>query len=407
MKLILVIDLGTSNTKASLFDESGTIQFDASMHTPTLFDESRMEIDQEALWIGIRDLVANARASVRPGDQIEAITLSSMACTVIPVDAEGQSLHPALSWLEKRPYEHYTLPFLKRYLDGYSIPDCGQYPLAMYPAFKIAWFHDTFPEKAANVSWWVNISDFIYAKLLGQTDRFFCDYSIASRTMLFDDRTKKWNPHALREFSIDTAKLPTPLPAGSVLGTIGREVNALGLSPDTRVILGAHDHVCASTGAAIRSTDRILHSTGTSEVLTTFFEGTDTTRPPRQWVNVESATIARENLLVAFCSSSGQIFKSLSDVLRPSEAAQGDRLLQAADTLAGRPLFVPPVRSMQSGIAGSMNRLPGVFGADDLWQSIYEGFAFECRRNLDRLYHLTGQRPQKMVSIGGQSKTLI
>lgn len=405
MKLILVIDLGTSNTKASLFDEPGTVQFEASIKTPTFFDSSRMEIDQDALWVGIRELVASARASVQMGDTIEAITVSSMACTVIPVDREGRSLHLALSWLEKRPFTHYTLPFLKRFLDGFAIPDCGQYPLAMYPAFKIAWFHDQFPEKAARAAFWINISDFIYAKLLGRTDRYFCDYSIASRTMLFNDRTKQWNPHALREFSIDTAQLSTPLPAGSLLGTVGRELQELGLRSDTRIILGAHDHICASTGAAIRSTDRVLHSTGTSEVLTTGFERTDLTRPPQKWVNVESSAIANENYLVAFCSASGQIFQSFQAALNPSDISENKQLLRAYDTLTDRPLFIPPVRSMQSGITGSMSRLPGVFHPDDLWQSIYEGFAFECRRNLDRLFALTGKRPEKILSVGGQARS--
>jgi sugar (pentulose or hexulose) kinase len=89
MKLILVIDLGTSNTKASLFDEPGTVLFEASIKTPTFFDSSRMEIDQDALWVGIRDLVASARASVQMGDTIEAITVSSMACTVDPGRPRG------------------------------------------------------------------------------------------------------------------------------------------------------------------------------------------------------------------------------------------------------------------------------------------------------------------------------
>ena len=405
MKFILVIDLGTSNTKASLFDETGKTQFEASVKTPTLFDSSRMEIDQDALWMGIRNLVASARASVQMGDLIEAITVSSMACTVIPVDREGRSLHLALSWLEKRPFEHYTLPFLKRFLDGFAIPDCGQYPLAMYPAFKIAWFHDTFPEKAGRVAWWINISDYIYAKMLGQTDRYFCDYSIASRTMLFDDLKKQWNPQALKEFSIDAAQLPTPLPAGSILGTVGRELQELGLRSDTRIILGAHDHICASTGAAIRSTDRVLHSTGTSEVLTTGFDGTDLTRPPKKWVNVESSAIENENYLVAFCSSSGQIFQSFQATLNPSDISENERLLRAYVTLADRSLFIPPVRSMQSGITGSVSRLPGMFHTDDLWQSIYEGFAFECKRNLDRLFALTGKIPEKILSVGGQTRS--
>jgi sugar (pentulose or hexulose) kinase len=334
MKMIIVLDLGTTSTKTALLDEQGTISAEFSIDTPTMFDKNRMEIDQNILWNGILNMIAKLNRVVKKGDTLAGITISSMSNSIIPVDRQGRSLHFALSWLDKRPYEKYVVPFLKRFIEGYSIPSCGQYPLAMYPAFKIAWYRENFPEKNKNVFKWVNISDFIYAKMLGQTDQYFCDYSIASRYMLFDDNKKKWNPHALKEFSIDESLLPSPVCAGSILGNAGPELRKLGINSSAKIIMGAHDHICASICANIHSTEKILHSTGTSEVLTTIFQGKNNTLPPKKWLNVESSIDNNEKYLVAFCSASGQIFKSFSSALKSNNCLEDKKILSAQDTFS-------------------------------------------------------------------------
>lgn len=398
-----MLDLGTSNTKATLFAENGAVVSALSAATPALFDSEIMEIDQDRLWLEIQRLLSGSAAAVPPGDRIAAVTISSMACTMIPLDGAGNSLHNALSWLEKRPYEKYTLPFLNRFAAGYSIPKCGQYPLNMYPAFKIPWFRDEFPEEAKKVRKWVNISDFIHSKLLGTTEKYYCDYSIASRYMLFDDQLKTWNRYALEEFSIDEGLLPAPLPTGSVLGCVGPELRALGFDGDTLVVLGGHDHICASVGAVIDSTDRTLHSTGTSEVLTTLFTGGDLAVPARRWLNVESSAHSPDNLIVAFCSASGQIHKSFSAALARSDILSGRKLADSYESLGKRPVFLPPVRAMQTSVNGGLTGIPGFFDPDDLWRSLYEGFALECRRVLDRIESVTGAASSVIRSVGGQS----
>ena len=398
-----MLDLGTSNTKATLFSENGSTVFESAVPTPTLFDAEAMEIDQNRLWSDIRGLISRAAAALSAGDRIAAVTLSSMACTMIPLDGDGNSLHNALSWLEKRPYEKYTRPFLNRFAAGYSIPKCGQYPLNMYPAFKIPWFRDEFPEETKKVRKWVNISDFIHSKLLGTTEKYYCDYSIASRSMLFDDQLKTWNKYALEEFSIEECLLPVPLPTGSVLGCIGSELSALGLDGDALVVLGGHDHICASVGAVIDSTEKTLHSTGTSEVLTTLFTGSDLTVPARRWLNVESSAHSPDNLVVGFCSASGQIHKSFSAAFARSDILSGGKLADSYESLGRRPVFLPPVRAMQTSVSGGLTGIPGFFDPDDLWRSLYEGFALECRRVLDRIESVTETASGVIRSVGGQS----
>ncbi|MFA6508516.1 MAG: FGGY family carbohydrate kinase [Treponemataceae bacterium] len=404
MDLILVLDLGTSNTKATLFNECGTIVTEVFAATPILFDSDRMEIDQGLLWFEIKQLCSKILVSVPAGDRIAAVTVSSMACTMIPVDADGNSLHNALSWLEKRPYEKYTLPFLNRFIAGYAIAKCGQYPLTMYPAFKIPWFSDTYPEVSKKVFKWINIGDFIHSKLLGKTDTYYCDHSIASRSMLFDDLLKKWNPHALREFSIDESMLPIPLPAGTILGQVGTELTVLGFSDKTLVVLGSHDHICASVGAVINTPERVLHSTGTSEVLTTRFNGNDVTVPARCWLNVESSAYSADNLIVAFCCASGQIHKSFEGVFSCSGAVETQKLLSAYESVGRRPVFIPPIRAMLTSTTGKLLDIPGIFDSDDVRISLYEGFALECKRVLDRIETVSGTSTSLIRSVGGQTR---
>ena len=78
-----------------------------------------------------------------------------------------------------------------------------------------------------------------------------------------------------------SAKDMAPLyPSGVVLGTVREEVaRDCGLSLDTLVVTGGHDHLCAALSVGVYREGRALISTGTTESLTMALENLPSLSP--------------------------------------------------------------------------------------------------------------------------------
>lgn len=94
------VDIGTTSTKAVLFEESGkpVAKADAGypLHTPTA---SVAEQDPEQIFRTvihtIKQVVSNGRTSA---DQVMFVSFSSAMHSVIAVDADGKPLTPCITW---------------------------------------------------------------------------------------------------------------------------------------------------------------------------------------------------------------------------------------------------------------------------------------------------------------------
>jgi len=70
----------------------------------------------------------------------------------------------------------------------------------------------------------------------------YVDYSLATRTMAFDINKLKWDNKILCISGIDAGLFPAPVQSGTAVGKITQEMaDALGLSHDTILVMGAHD----------------------------------------------------------------------------------------------------------------------------------------------------------------------
>jgi len=63
------------------------------------------------------------------------------------------------------------------------------------------------------------------------------DFSLANRTLLFDIDRADWSEELIQHFQLDAAKLPKPVPSGSVIGEV---------SPCIAKELGCHHRLRSS-----------------------------------------------------------------------------------------------------------------------------------------------------------------
>lgn len=108
------------------------------------------------------------------------------------------------------------------------------------------------------------IQDFVIYMLTGVRQ---IDYSLASRTMMFDVSKKEWSQEILSPFGIDASLLSEPVPTGSVAGKIHFE----GIPEGITLINIAHDQVSVALGSGLQKEGDAVDGCGTCECFIPFF----------------------------------------------------------------------------------------------------------------------------------------
>ena len=107
MVYLLGCDVGTGAAKSVVINEQGTVVashfVEYSLHTPR---PGIAEQDADDLWrAGAETMrVAIEQAGVRP-DQIAGVGVSAHSPGVVLVDGDGQTLRPAITWMDRRATE--------------------------------------------------------------------------------------------------------------------------------------------------------------------------------------------------------------------------------------------------------------------------------------------------------------
>ncbi len=396
---IMVIDLGTTNIKAALKDEAGETVSVKTLSTPVFYGENSMEIDPGQLWRGVLDCCRGAVSDAGGQAHVDAVVVSSMAASFIPLNSSGQVLCGAIGWGDARSTP-YMEGCMEEFCDGRQIPNCGQYPLPMYAGFKLWWLRERRPEVFRAVSKWLNVSEWIYGKLTGEQE-YVTDYSVASRTMLFDIDKRCWNPAALEYFEVNPEWLARPLPAGTVVGTAAVETWEAGLSPDTKIVLGGHDHMCAIAGAGITRPGIVLNSTGTSEAVECLTAGAkEPEKLAARWINLESAVLPGWAAAVYYVGASGRVYQSACETMREYRAGEYPMPEDG-------PVFLPPQRAQLPSVKGELRNISPVFDGQGITRALRDGMYFECRRGIQRILHGGDVSPDRVVRcVGGHTKNL-
>ncbi len=238
------IDVGTTNTKTVIFDiETGRICAIGSSRTITRHPLPEWsEFDAEDVWGTVLQSIQAAVQQCDRPERIHAISVASMGESAFPVDADGNVLHAAIAWYDQRTVaEAQWWENIAGRERIFTIT--GHIPRPTYGVNKLLWLRNHVPQVIARIHHWLSIEDFVLWKLSGS---FATDYSIASRTMLFDQRTLTWSEPLLEQAGLPAAWFPPAFPSGTAIGTVSKEVaEQTGLPQQAIVTTGGHDHLCA------------------------------------------------------------------------------------------------------------------------------------------------------------------
>ncbi len=270
MDLLMGVDLGSTSLKAIVYDLDGRVVARGSSPTELVRpDEAHPEWavwEPEQIAGGTLAAIRQAVAGLDDPRRIRGLAVTGMGMDGVPVDDRGQWLYPFISWHDTRTapqhawwIEHVTAE------KTFSIGGNPVWPINS--ALRILWIAEHEPEVLARAAKWLLIEDFMNLKLCG---RMATDYSMASCTMLFDQRKRDWSAEMIGLSGVEGRLLPAVLPSATPLGEITAEVaQATGLAPETQVVLGGHDHICGTLPVGAFRPGVVLDITGTWETVQT------------------------------------------------------------------------------------------------------------------------------------------
>lgn len=238
-RLLMGIDVGSTNIKAAVFTEQGT---EIASHTvpniPRQMDpehESWLFWDPEELWGKVKQCMRECVKNSSSAGPVAAVAVTGMGMDGLPLDQEGNWLYPFISWKCSRTAS--TMEYWSQKLGTDKIFQIsGKQPMAIDTLYRILWFREHKPELYGQTWKWLQIEDYINYKLSGCV---VTDYSMASCTSLLDQRTRAWSKELLEAAGVKEEILPDIRASGSCIGTVSEETaKETGISPGAMVVLG-------------------------------------------------------------------------------------------------------------------------------------------------------------------------
>lgn len=413
MKNLLVsLDVGTTAIKAGVFSIEGD-PFGTSYIECSLIYPARWHVEQDAnLWWSLaRQAIHQVLRSphLDPSD-VAAISVSAQGISFVPVDAKGQPLGNALSWLDTRATpqaERLDQLFPSR---DHAFRRLGTHVVPTYMLPKLMWLKENRSETFDAASKFSTCLDFVNKRLV---DRFVTDYSVAGGTLMHDLRALDWTRDILDLLHIPVNKLPDIEWAGTPLGLIRPDTaDELGLPYDVKVVLGGHDQECAALGAGLGKNE-VSISLGTASILVAAVEQPiyDPGLRIPCYPHVERDLFVLE----AVVSTAGVALRWLRDLFNAVSSA-GQRMpfdYQVMDALAEESpagangtFFYPHLSGATSPFwdpkaTGVFHGVSLATSVSDIVRAVLEGWCFQIKSNLLVIEELTHRRKRVIVFGGG------
>lgn len=246
-KYIMALDLGTTSCRCIIFDKNGRICSAAQKEFTQYFPQPGwVEHDAEEIWATQTGLMYEAMSKIDITiNEIAGIGITNQRETTVLWHKEtGRPVHKAIVWQCRRT-AGYCDELKKLGMGEFFRSKTGLVLDAYFSATKLRWLLDNAAgarERAEKGKLlFGTVDSWIIWKLTGGKVHV-TDYSNASRTMLFNIHTLKWDEEILRVLKIPQQILPEVKPSSHVYGytdskLFGREVPIAGAGGDQQCAL--------------------------------------------------------------------------------------------------------------------------------------------------------------------------
>jgi gluconokinase len=265
--VILALDLGTSSTRAAIFDACGRrlLETTAQVAYPLLSSaDGRAELRPRDLQRAVEQVVREALAAWRRGHRHEALAAIGVSCfwhSLLGLDARGEPVTPVFTWADSRCRAQ-AEALRRRPGEAHIHARTGCMARASFWPAKLLWLRATQPALFKRVARWVSPAEWIQELWCGGAS---VSFSMASGTGLLDGHTLAWSPELLRRCRVTPRQLnPLSDEPGKVTRGLARRHPELAGVPWFPAI---GDGVASNLGSGATEAGKAAINVGTSAAV--------------------------------------------------------------------------------------------------------------------------------------------
>lgn len=417
---ILAIDNGTQSVRALLFDPKGKLLAKSQVPFEPYYSVAPgwAEQDPMVFWNSLCE--ACQRLWSQPDvskESIAAVTLTTQRATVVPVDQDGTSLRPAISWLDQRRTE--GLPPI-RGLWGLAFRLAGATETAAYlqAEAEANWIRKNEPEIWDTHYKYLLLSGYLIHKLTG----LFVD-SVGSIVgyLPFDYKAQNWSKKTdwkWQAVPLPKEKLPDLVKPSEQLGEITPEASkATGIPVGMPLIAAAADKACEVIGSGCFEPHIGSLSYGTTATINTthkkYIEVIPLIPPYPAAVpgfyTLEISVFRGYWMVNWFKQEFGLLEQQLADKKGVQPEELFDDLVHAvppgSQGLVLQPYWSPGLRLPGPEARGAIIGFSDFHTRAHVYRAILEGLAYALREGAERTTKRTGVPITELRVAGGGSQS--
>ena len=251
------LDIGTSRTKAVLLDAGGGEAGAATVATPFVTTEGRVEMPVDDLLDCLRAVFVQLGERRR---HVVAVGVAGIAESGAPLDATGRSLAPVIAWYDERGAE--AVAVLERAFGPELALRNGQPPNTKMTAAKLGWL--VAQGRVEGMHRWLGVPELGLRALTGEEST---EHSLAARTGCYDVVARGWMLEVAATLGFSTGIFAPVNPTGACMGLVSPDGAAWsGVPAGVPVTIAGHDHLAGMAGAGV-GPDEVANSVGTAETV--------------------------------------------------------------------------------------------------------------------------------------------
>ena len=267
-KYLIGVDLGTSATKAALYQIDGKLISAASVEVPLYYPRpGTVEQKNEDFYTSAAQAVQKCiKSSGIEAKFISAIAFDSQMAGVGLIDEDFKPVTRFDSWLDMR-----CQPFIE-WMDkeaGDRITQLTGCPPTCDHGPKMLWWKHEQPDIYQRTVKFVMPGTYVAGRIANlKADQAFIDHTYIHFSGFSDAREASWSDELCNRFGLDQSKLPRIIDPCEIIGEVAEEsAKEFGLLPGTLIAAGAGDTAANALGAGIVNPGMLFDVAGTAAVL--------------------------------------------------------------------------------------------------------------------------------------------
>ena len=263
MEYLIGLDIGTTAIKGVIVSTKGEVLNTVTGGYNYFGEDGQKLLNPEEFIEVCFSVIKKLTNCLLRSDKVLSVCSCCASGNLIMLDKEDKPITPIIGWQTHISLDDKNAFFTKEEQDSFyetvGWPLGIGFPAAYLAAIKI--HHPELIEKSESIAMSAEFLNFTL------TGKWGISHSMGTPSFLMNQEKGTYNMPLLKKLGIEDKNLPPIYNKGTVLGSVKPEIaEKIGLSADTKIVLGSFDHPSGAMGSGVFEEGEMLLSCGTSWV---------------------------------------------------------------------------------------------------------------------------------------------